>query len=129
MVLVPGEVVSTILVPPVDRVRDVLLGDNIPAVGRVLHFTIGESGLADAASLPSGKESLCSEGSGLRVVLRLRERVDCFIVVRIFLLFFGGLVPHLVGPSVLGSAPSTARLNQDVVDTFADSEEALFTPV
>ena len=53
LVLIPGQVVSTVLVSPVNRFWDVFFRDHIPAMRRVLDLTIGEFSLADIHWAPS----------------------------------------------------------------------------
>jgi len=129
LVLVPAEVIGAVLVPPVDGFGQVLLCDQIPAVWRVLDLTESKAGLADAAALPAGKELFVGKRLGRWVVLGLRECVDGVVVVGVCFLLISCLMPYLVGPGVLGSAPCAARLNSNIVHALADPEETLLAPV
>ena len=129
LVLVPRKIIGVILVSPVERFRDVLSAEKLPAVGCVLDLTVSEGGLADTAALPSRQESLRHMATCFGIVLFLRHRVHSLVILRVVLLLLGCLMPHLISPGVLGSGPSTARLNGNIVLALADTEEALLTPV
>jgi hypothetical protein len=102
LILVPGKVVSTFFISPIELIRNT--DYNLAQIS--LHIvTSFESRLADCASL---------------YFLRLVERLSTFHkLVRELLL----------GPSVLGHSPSTVALNLDVVLSSHDSEKPFLAPV
>lgn len=130
LILVPREIVRAIDVSPVECFWDILRLEHFPAVGRVLDLSVLELGLADAAALPPGSQERRGRNAvGLGVVLGLGHLIDSLVVVGVILLLFGGLMPLLLSPSVLGRGPSAARLDCQVVHTLADAEEAVLAPV
>ena len=128
LVLVPAEVVLAILVSPVERLREVLVGEKVPAVGSLLDLTVLEEGLLNAAAVELGEEGLFLELASLAVELILGEGIDSLVVLGIVLLLISGLVPHLVGPGVDWGGPGAVGLDGDVVDATAHAEEAFFSP-
>ena len=126
LVLVPGEVVDTVHVSPVDNLREVIVGVDIPSVRGCLNLTEFELGLLNTAS---------TRGWGVvdwsinTVVSGLRERIDGSVVQWVVLLSIGGLMPDSLSPGILGSGPGAVGLDGDVVGTSADAEETTLTPV
>ena len=131
LILAPGQVVNTILVSPVNSSGKIILGDQVPAVWRVLDLTIGEFRLAHAATLESGFNRLLNERISRRWggELRLREWVDCLVVFRVVLLGLCRLMPNLICPGILGCTERASGLNSNVIDALAYPEEAVFAPV
>ena len=128
LVLVPGEVVDTIHVSPVNDGGDIVvgLGNKVPGVGGVLHVTTLELSPGDTAATGGG--GLVDGGVGT-VVGVLREGVDGEVVFGVVLLGLGGLMPGLLSPGVLGGGPRAIRLDGNVVGASADAEETFLTPV
>ena len=129
LVLVPGEIVGAILVSPVELLRDLLSAEKLPAVRGVLDLTVGEGGLADTAAFPPRQESLRNVDTCIGIELYLWHRVDSLVILRVVLLLLCRCMPFLISPGVLGSGPSTAGLNGDIVLALADAEEALLSPL
>ena len=126
LVLVPGKVVDTVHVSPVDNSREVILRDLVPSVRGGLDLTTFEDGFLDTASTGGW---CVVDGSINTVVSRLREGIDSGVVQWVVLLGLGGLMPDSLGPGVLGSGPGAVALNGDVVGASADAEETILTPV
>jgi len=134
LVFVPGKVVDSVHVSPVDIVRNGLSADFVPGVGTSLDLTIREEGLCNTASvlLRFGEERISLRLINLlsvRVDSRLRERVCGFIVGGIGLLGCRSFVVNLWCPSVLRSSERAVGLNTDVVNSSEDFGETLFSPV
>jgi hypothetical protein len=126
LVLVPGQVVNTVHVSPVDDIGKVLGTVEIPSVGAELHLTFREGGLLNTATAICG--SLVLRGISA-VVSGLRELVDSLVIASVVLLSVSGGVPLSLGPGILGSGPSAIGLDSDVVRASADTEETFLTPV
>lgn len=129
LVLVPRQIVSAVLVSPVDSFGKVFDVMELPASRSIDFLTSDKFRLANAAALPAWKELLWLEVTSLWVKLWLREWIHSCVIVRIVLLLFCSLMPDLLGPSISGSSPGAARLNRDVIDTLANAEESLLTPL
>ena len=126
LVLVPGEIVDTIHVSPVNVGGKVII--ELPSVRGGLERVL-EDGVLNSAATGGGGISLVDEVVGGVRVLRLRESVDGLVVSWIVQLVIGGDVPFWLGPGVLGDSPGAVALNGDVVGTTADTEETILTPV
>ena len=126
LVLVPGEVVDTVHVSPVDDLREVFVGMNFPGIRASLNITTWDGGSLDTASTVRGK---LVDGGIITRVGGLRELVDGVVVEWVVLLSFGGLMPDSLGPGVLGSGPGAVAFDTNVVGTSADAEETILTPV
>ena len=124
LVLVPGEVVDSVHVSPVDNLGEVILRVDVPGVRGGLDLTMFEDGLLNTAS--TGGWGVL-DGSIDTVVGGLREFVDGGVVERIVLLSVGGLMPDSLGPGVLGGGPSAVSLDGDVVSSSANAEETILT--
>jgi len=129
LVLVPRQIVSAVLVSPVNTFGKILDVMELPAARPIDFLTIDEFRLADTAALPAWQELFRLEVTSFWVKLWLREWIHSCVIVRIVLLLFRSLMPDLVSPGIFGSSPGAARLNSDVVDTLADAEESLLTPL
>lgn len=101
----------------------------LPAVGGCFHRSVCECRLAYGAALVTRKEIFWDEGTSLWVEFGLRPWVDGSVVVWVLLLAISGLVPKWISPGIFGGAPSTARLYGDVVDSSANAEKAVLTPL
>ena len=62
-------------------------------------------------------------------VFRLREWIDSLVIVWVIFLLISCDMPNWFGPGVLGGGPSAICLNCDSIDSTADAEETIFTPV
>jgi len=118
LVLVPGHVVATIDISPVNLFGEDVNGGESVIFG--LNLTSGESSFSDTASA-LGKRLFLAR------VLGLGEWVDGLVVVDVVLLRISGGVN--AGPVVDGDSPIAVRFNVEVVNASGDSEETLFTPV
>ena len=127
LVLVPGQIVLTILISPVNGGGKILFLVKLPRVRSLFQFTVSEDSFSSAASFDDCLLRF-EEVNGL-IKLGLRELVNSGIIVWVVLLSLGGLMPNLISPRILWCGESTVALNVDVVDTTADTEEALLTPV
>ena len=126
LVLVPGKVVDSVHVSPVDNLGKVIGRVDFPSIWGGLDLTELEFGLLNTAS--TGGWSVVDWGIGT-IVSGLRERIDCSVVEWVVLLSFSGLMPGSLGPGILRSGPSAVSLNGNVVGASADAEEATLTPV
>lgn len=126
LVLVPGEVVDTVHVSPVDNLREVIIGVDVPGVRGGLDLTEFELGLLNTASTRGWS---VVDWSISTVVGGLRERIDGSVIQWVVLLSIGGLMPDSLSPGVLRGGPGAIGLDGDVVGTSADAEETLLTPV
>jgi len=97
LVLVPGKVVDSVHVSPVDVSRNVFLLHFIPGMRSGLNSTFDiERGLLDTASLLGGlEERLLFHLARLEVVSGLGEFVDNLVVGGIIFLRIGSVVPGL----------------------------------
>ena len=126
LVLVPGEVVDTVHVSPVDDLGKVIVGVDLPGVRGGLDITTWDDGSLNTAATV-GWELV--DGGVITRVGGLRELVDSGIVEWVILLSIGGLMPGSLGPGVLGGSPGAVSLDGDVVGASADAEETILTPV
>jgi len=131
LVLVPGEVVNSVHVSPVDFGGNVSGTEFFPSVSGGLDSTLDvERGAFDTASLLGGlQEVFLDDFTGLGRSSRLGEFVDFLVVSGVVLLSLSGLVELLGSPGVLGGDPRAVLLNGDVVCTSFDLGETLVTPV
>jgi hypothetical protein len=126
LVLVPGKVVDSVHVSPVDALRESISRVKIPSMRRELLFSAFKDGFFNTAAT-------CWRSFVLRDIIAsiggLREGINGCIVQWIVVLSLGGLVPNFLGPGILRGGPSAIRLDVDIVGASADSEESLLTPV
>ena len=108
LVLAPRQIVSAVLVSPVDTFGKVLDVMKFPAARPVDFLTSDEFRLADAAALPAWKELFWLKVTSLWVKLWLREWIHSCVIVRIILLLFRSLMPDLLSPGIFGSSPGAA---------------------
>jgi|FrelakmetLWP11LW_1041352.scaffolds.fasta_scaffold82115_1 hypothetical protein len=127
LVLVPGKPIGAIFVSPVDSRREVLLGDYIPSMRRSLYGTVLKRSLRDsAATLKFTSHILSSDSWG---IFRLRERVNCLIVLFVVFLVFSSDMPDWSRPGIFRSSPCAVALNSNVIDTTAYTEETALSPM
>jgi hypothetical protein len=126
LVLVPGKVVDSVHVSPVNNLWQVVLRVDVPGVWGSLDLTMLEDGLLNTASAGGwGVLDWCID----TVVSGLRELVDSLVIASVVLLSVSGGVPLSLGPGIFGSGPSAIGLDSDVVGASADTEETFLTPV
>ena len=128
LVLVPGKVVDTVHVSPVDNLGEVISGVGLPRERSSDDITVlgTEVSLLDTAATGGGG---LVDGGVITVVGGLGELVDSEVVEGIVLLSIGSLMHFLLGPGVLGGGPGAIGLNVDVVGASADAEETFLAPV
>ena len=105
LVLVPGDVVGTVVVSPVDTSWDVSV--SFPSVRGGLEGFV-EYSISNSAATVGGlvvEPALLGIIHGGRSILGLRESVDSCIVERISLLFFSGIMQDRSSPGIEGSSP------------------------
>lgn len=104
LILVPGQVVGSVHVSPVDLLWDV--SEDLPGIWGGLDLLVDrrEGSLAATASLL--KEAFWLVGGvSSWVVLRLRHGVDSLIIIWVILLLLSSDMPLWLSPGVLGSSP------------------------
>jgi len=105
LVLVPGDVVGTVVVSPVDTSWDISVG--FPSVRgglkRLVEYSIGNSAASVGGLVVEPALLGIIHGGGS--ILRLRESVDSGIIERIILLFLSGVMPGRSSPGIKGSSP------------------------
>lgn len=131
LVLVPGKVINTVLVSPIERSGKVFRSVHFPGIGGVLYGTISEDSFFNSACTfcelwhPALFESICD----ICGVLRLGHRVDGLVIERIVLLGLSSDVHDWFGPGILGCCPGTVALNVEVVGSTAEFKETIHAPV
>jgi len=130
LVLVPGKVVSSVVVSPVDSGGNIEGVHNSPGAGSDVTLTFSESRLGDTASLGLVliEEILSHDGVGV-LVLGLGHVVDNGVVSLVVLLFVSGGVLNSISPGVERLSPVATGLDGDVVLSLDDTDETIFTPV
>ena len=77
LVLVPGEVVDSVHVSPINNIWELVIREEFPSIRRSLHFSHWESSFLDTAS--SGRRFLIVWGIFTRES-RLREGIDGSVI-------------------------------------------------
>lgn len=105
LVLVPGDVVGSVVVSPVDTSWDISVG--FPSVRggleRFVEYSIGNSAATVGGLVVEPALLGIIHGSGS--ILRLRESVDSGIIERIIRLLISGDMPGRSSPGINGSSP------------------------
>lgn len=129
LVLWPRHVVNTIHISPVNWCWD-CVSDNIPSMSWVLLFSTFKWSTRNTATTHFVCQKFFSNiGRSWSWGNRLRESINCFIVKHGVLLCLSCNMFNWDGPGIFWCSPSTVRLNSDVVDTAADTEETIFSPM
>jgi hypothetical protein len=125
LVLGPRHIIPTIHVSPVNIFREVYSLVKIPSMGYVLPVATNKGSLLNTASVGSlGEEGLF----GLSVS-SLGELINGIIVQGIVPFGISCVMADALSPGIFRSGPSAVGLDIDVVDTTANAEEAIFSPV
>ena len=131
LVLVPGKVIFTVLVSPIETSGKVFRSVNFPGIWGVLYGAIGEDSIFDSACTSSrlGHPALFESVADTCGELRLRHRVDGLIIERIVLLGISGDVLDFIGPGIFGCCPGAIAFDVKVVGSTAKFKETIHTPV
>jgi len=127
LVLGPGHVVFAVFVTPVNFTREVTRCEEIPSVRVVFDFAFGEESVFDTTASVVGEQAF--RLFFFTFSCGLREGIDG-LIIKIRILFFSScLMLNRLTPGVLRHNPSAVRLNIKVINTTADAEEPVLTPM
>ena len=126
LILVPGHVVTTVHISPINILWQNVNWKTVPRTLGLVDWTICELGLRDTATLRLVQEVLvCSS----RNVLRLWPFINSLVIFRIILFSLSCYMLDGVSPCVGRHTKLAITLNVNVVDSTNDSKEPIFTPV
>jgi len=128
LVLGPRHVVLAVFVAPINFTREVTWCVEVPRVGRVFDLTFGEEGVFDTAASLGGEQAF-ELFFFFTFSCGLREGIDGLVIKLRFLFLFSSLMLKWLTPCILRHNPGAVRLNIKVINTTANTEEAIFTPM